>query len=358
MRAFLVVPLLLGLTACGGSSTVPTGATAPAKKLLAVGDPAPPLAVDLWLNGPEVKLFEPGTVYVLDFWATWCQPCLESMPHLAELQQEYKSQGLVVVPLTTVTSINPVERIGDFVAKRGPKLGLSFAVARSGDADRAYLSASGSDGLPTSFVIDRQGTIAYIGHPMLLDDVLPRVLAGTWRGAADVAALEQMRLDLGRAFDRAEEKPADGPTLLADFAKKYPEKARQPDFRAGQIVVLIRAKQFDEAKKLTEALIPELVAKKQAGQLNNLRSAWGDRQVNPEKKHIGLAVRAAEGVLAVEGESDPLARLALADAHHTAGDRAKAVEHAEKAQALAGDDENLKAFIAKQLAKYREAGKK
>jgi thiol-disulfide isomerase/thioredoxin len=54
-------------------------------------DPAPPLKVSKWLKGEEVKRFEPGKVYVVEFWATWCGPCIAFMPHLAELQAESRS---------------------------------------------------------------------------------------------------------------------------------------------------------------------------------------------------------------------------------------------------------------------------
>src|SRR5262249_43056309 len=64
---------------------------------LKVGDPAPALKVSRWLQGKEVKKFEPGQVYVVEFWATWCGPCIAAMPHLAELQARYKGKGVTVI---------------------------------------------------------------------------------------------------------------------------------------------------------------------------------------------------------------------------------------------------------------------
>src|SRR5207248_2345586 len=64
---------------------------------LKVGDAAPALSKGKWLKGEPVKAFEPGKVYVIECWATWCGPCVAAIPHVTELQHKYAKDGLVVI---------------------------------------------------------------------------------------------------------------------------------------------------------------------------------------------------------------------------------------------------------------------
>jgi thiol-disulfide isomerase/thioredoxin len=66
-----------------------------------VGKLAPEIAGDFALNGKPVKLAElKGKVVLLDFWAVWCGPCIDTFPHLKDWNQEYKDKGLEIVGLT------------------------------------------------------------------------------------------------------------------------------------------------------------------------------------------------------------------------------------------------------------------
>src|SRR5689334_8112127 len=130
---------------------------------LKAGDPAPPLEVSTWLQGQEVKAFEPGAVYVVEFWATGCGPCIAFMPHLAELQKQYKGKGVTIIGCTATAFNDTQEKAAAFVRKRGPALKYRFAFA--GDRTfAAWMKAAGREGIPCSFVVDRAGRIAYIGN--------------------------------------------------------------------------------------------------------------------------------------------------------------------------------------------------
>jgi len=79
-----------------------TQAQAPAKAAAANEDPAHPTAPDFTLpdvmNGKSFRLADQkGKVVLIDFWATWCGPCRMAIPHLVELQRDYKSKGFEIV---------------------------------------------------------------------------------------------------------------------------------------------------------------------------------------------------------------------------------------------------------------------
>ena len=173
MRAATLLLTLVTLAGCGQRAARPPGSAA-----LAVGDPAPALRVEHWVNGEPVPRLERGKVYVLDFWATWCGPCIQAMPHLAELAKRHEAAGLVVIPVTTVTGSNSRAAIDKYIAANGPKLGLTFAVCTDRRMEDSWFEAAAQEGIPCSFVVDRAGKIAFIGHPLDLDNVLPAILAG------------------------------------------------------------------------------------------------------------------------------------------------------------------------------------
>ena len=91
-----------------------------------------------------------GKVVLLDFWATWCGPCREEIPHFVDLQERYRSQGLQVIGISMDDSPDPVR---DFY--RSYKMNYPVAV---GDAKFAELYG-GVLGLPIAFLIDRDGHI-------------------------------------------------------------------------------------------------------------------------------------------------------------------------------------------------------
>lgn len=156
---------------------------APAQSL-DIGDPAPALKPSKWLKGAPVAKFEKGKVYVVEFWATWCGPCKEAMPHLSQLARKYKGQ----VDFIGVDAFEPKElpKVTAFVKANGAR--MDYRVAADAPGDRTWgdwLTAAGETGIPVSFVVGKDGRIAWIGGPTKLDEILPKAVAGTLDLAAE-----------------------------------------------------------------------------------------------------------------------------------------------------------------------------
>jgi thiol-disulfide isomerase/thioredoxin len=142
-----------------------------------LGMPAPALNVADWVKGQAVDLKEGKgkTVYVVEFWATWCPPCRASIPHLTELQKKFKDKGVTVIGV----SDEKVSTVKPFVNKMGPKMEYTVAVDKDQKTSGAYMGAFGVDGIPHAFVVDKTGAIVWHGHPMDgLDKAIEAVLEG------------------------------------------------------------------------------------------------------------------------------------------------------------------------------------
>ena len=141
------------------------GFAAPKGPTLAVGDNAPTKLPSAWIKGDRVSALDPKKTYVIEFWATWCPPCVASIPHLAELQAKLKEDGVQIISIHVSSG---VEAADDYVRKNTKKMEYTVAKDTRGDVGKAWLAAAGQNGIPCSFVV-AGGKVAYIGHPMSLD---------------------------------------------------------------------------------------------------------------------------------------------------------------------------------------------
>src|SRR5579862_8061088 len=153
---------------------------------LVVGSRAPKLQVSDWPHGPAIQKLEPGNVYLIEFWATWCPPCVSSAPHLAELQRKYESKGLKVIGITQLDNWgSDPDSIGQLLKQMGPKMDYPIGIDEvapkayqgvvNGRTECAYLGAAQVQAIPCSFLVDREGRIAFIGLPTLVDTPLQQV---------------------------------------------------------------------------------------------------------------------------------------------------------------------------------------
>jgi thiol-disulfide isomerase/thioredoxin len=140
-----------------------------------LGDPAAPLAIKDWVKGKPANVRDGKAVYVVEFWATWCGPCRVSIPHLTELQKRWKDQGVVVVGV----SDEPVSTVKPFVGKMADKMDYTVACDDNRITYSGYMDAYGFNGIPTAFIVGRDGRVLWTGHPMSgLDAALEKAVAG------------------------------------------------------------------------------------------------------------------------------------------------------------------------------------
>ncbi|MGV3486225.1 MAG: TlpA family protein disulfide reductase, partial [Planctomycetaceae bacterium] len=176
---------------------------------LSIGSPAPPLDIEHWVQdgkgffSPVTKL-EKDKVYVVEFWATWCPPCVASMPHLASVQQKYRGRNVQIVSV----SDEPLETVQTFLEREaetdeGDKTTfaeITSAYCLTTDPDRsvytAYMEASQQQGIPTAFIVGKSGLVEWVGHPMEMDEPLEQVVTDKW----DRVAFKTM-YEANRKFD-------------------------------------------------------------------------------------------------------------------------------------------------------------
>jgi thiol-disulfide isomerase/thioredoxin len=95
-----------------------------------------------------------GKVLVLDFYATWCEPCRDSIPHLVELQRRYENEVRVVG--LNVGGPDDVDQVSDFARRFAIQYPLALP-----DQDLATFLLAGSDAIPQTFIFDRQGELVH-----------------------------------------------------------------------------------------------------------------------------------------------------------------------------------------------------
>jgi len=140
--------VLIGLAHRYASRQVPIS-TGPAGEGL--GQPAPDFMVKD-IRGNTFKLSElKGKVVILDFWATWCQPCKIEIPWFVDMYSRYRSQGLEVVGVAM--DDEGAEVVKPFVERYG----MNYKVVIGNEKITDLFG--GIYGLPTTFIIDREGKI-------------------------------------------------------------------------------------------------------------------------------------------------------------------------------------------------------
>jgi thiol-disulfide isomerase/thioredoxin len=266
---------------------------------LKVGDSAPSLQVSEWIQGEPIKIFEKDKVYLVEFWATWCGPCIQAIPRLNAIANRFKDKGLVVIGQNVHEK--DLKLVRPFVKKMGDK--MTYAVSLDDRSKMKYgamavtwLASAGKKSLPTTFLIGKDGRIAWIGHPMKLQEgVIEQVLEGSFDVAKEATRFqEEALINEQRAME--EEK------ALVEEVMKDPEI--QDVLRLDALFKKqIRNKQWPEAEATLAATAKLLPEEDQEGR--ELIIAEGSVAILLGKGEMDAAVRQARAAYE-KHQHDPL----------------------------------------------------
>ena len=137
-----------------------------------IGQTAPELNIEKYLQAPEKEKSLSalkGKVVVLEFWATWCAPCVAEIPHLNQLSEEFRDKQVQFISITDEGE----DVIAPFLKRQEMKSWIGL------DTDRSAFEAYGVRGIPRTFLINQEGIIAASLHPVgLSSDMIKKVIVG------------------------------------------------------------------------------------------------------------------------------------------------------------------------------------
>ena len=321
-----------------------TGFSHAQRTTLGVGSTAPGMDIAHWVKGNFNK--EESEVYVVEFWATWCPPCRKSIPHLTDLQEEFGPAGLTIIGVTDEDE----DVVEPFVNRQGSKMDYTIAIDNRKKTSNAWMRAAKQNGIPTAFIVDRSGTIQYIGSPLAeeFDLTLAKVMAGRYdlkKQEAAASVIESaVRSSTGQSWSAA--MKSYNQAIEIDkmvFAELYIEQFK---------MLLLKKRDTDAAYALASKIIatrgeedPEL--------LIWLADAIAvDSELQQSQRRMNTAILAVETALKhARTPNDPIYLSAIARIKFHNGDVDDAIEYQRRAYFAAR--ENHKTAYKNVLDGYR-----
>jgi len=262
------------------------------------------------VDGKNVDLKDlKGKLVLVDFWATWCGPCMAEAGHMVETNKKYHDQGLQIIGISLDENRSALENV---VKQKGFEWPQFF----DGQGWHGkFAQAWGVNSIPRTFLIDPSGKVVWTGHPGNMDAPLEKAFKNTPPTLVDPAVAEQASAVLAQVEQSI--AAGDGAGAIKQFAALPPDARKSGEIDA-------RAKKDEEQlKTAADAMLAEvdpLIQQKQyaaaATKLKTLATALGDSDAATRAKkklsELTAMPEAQQQMMAADKAAKADAELAIA----------------------------------------------
>ena len=352
---------------------------------LTIGDKAPDIDIEHWVSDNDEMFkhttkLEEDNIYIIEFWATWCGPCISAMPHIADLQEKYKDDNVQVISVSdedmdTVESFLERKVKGDEKERTYAELTSTYCLTTDPDKSvkKDYFYAAKRTGIPCAFVVGKSGLIEWIGHPMAMDKPLKQIVNDEWdreefvveykkeqeKRAKDMKSRRKMVnaiRDVGKLID---DDDAEGAVKLIEEFMADEDFADLKDPMAAQRLQIMIENQMDGAAES----LSEFIEENEENGMGLNQIVWAIYEQNEAKSDVSedvmkAALKGAEYAAKAEPESGAILDTLAHMVYVVEGDLDRAIEVQTKALEHAGAQKGEIEPFLKQLKKEKETGEK
>ncbi|MDR9763997.1 redoxin domain-containing protein [Rhizobium redzepovicii] len=170
---------------------------------LSSGSPAPSIKVQNWLRGDPLSKIQLGKICIVAFFSTTWGYCGKETSDLAKFSDTGVEFIGIAASEEAATADDARAQVDASITKSLPNTSIRMGFDHSGEMKEVWLKASLSFHVPKTFVVDRDCSIAFIGDLIMLEDVLPKVINGSWRASAEAKNAEKERIAEGETYAAA-----------------------------------------------------------------------------------------------------------------------------------------------------------
>lgn len=336
------------------SAGMPSLAASPGKKenkTTASAEVLPTLSLEglpeVWLQGTPVKEWEKDKVYIFEFWATWCGPCLAAMPHMEQLHQAFKDNPRMQIVGVNVMDRKTPEALKEFLKNRPSPLNYTMAVDVGGKKTKEkWLEPLEVNGIPHAFAV-KNGQLIWRGHPAKLsEEIMQAMLKPDFSAASlpaegtDAGAREWQRYreTLQKVRELVEK---DGRQGVQALLKQVQDSGKFPQDQVIQLkmipfLVLAEQGKFEEAQSVLDDLSKEYPDNYRV-QIDIAGTLMDGKSVPAGKMDASLVERCLDRCIEISKKNNKEASLPwrmMAELRERQGNMKEALQDMEKALSL------------------------